>query len=226
MKSFFTFLLLPFRQYLRMVVQAVRLSARYPTLRLEGKCTVAGTTLARYNFICEGVTIVQSSLGDCSYIGKDSLVQYTSIGKYTCIGPSVKIGLGNHPLKEFISIHPLFYSQAGQAAGLVFADKSYFPEYAPVTIGHDVWIGANVVIPGGVKIGNGAVIASGAVVTKDVPPYAIVGGVPAKLIRYRYPEEIIRQLEEWQWWNKDIEWLRQHYREMQQISNLEQLKHL
>ena len=210
-------------QYLRLVYLAIRLKRKNPTIKLEGKCSVSNTKFGLYNFLSEDVTVINSTMGDCSYLGKATLIQNVTIGKFTCIGPSVKIGLGNHPLKDFISIHPIFYSLAGQAADLTFADRQYFTEYMPVTIGHDVWIGANVVIPGGITIGNGAVIASGAVVTKDVPAYAIVGGVPAAVIRYRFPQETIEQLQQWEWWNKDIDWLKKHFRDMQQVNNIELL---
>lgn len=168
--------------------------------------------------------MINSELGDFSYVGEDTLIQNVKIGKYTCIGPSVKIGLGNHPVKDFISIHPVFYSLAAQAADITFADRQYFTEYTPSEIGNDVWIGANVVIPGGIKVGNGAVIASGAVVTKDVPAYAIVGGIPAAVIRYRFSTEEIERLQQWQWWNKDPQWLKEHFKDMHAISNLQSLQ--
>ncbi len=74
-------------------------------------------------------------------------------------------------------------------------------------IGNDVWIGSNVLIIGGIKIGDGAIVAAGAVVTKDVPPYAIVGGIPARIIRFRFDKEQINKLLELKWWNKDDDWL-------------------
>jgi acetyltransferase-like isoleucine patch superfamily enzyme len=222
-KFFWKFISLPLVQYLKLIYLAIRLKKKYPTLKLEGKVSVSNSSFGKYNFLSEDVTVINSSMDDYSYTGKTTLIQNVTIGKFTCIGPSVKIGLGNHPLKDFISIHPVFYSMAGQAADLTFADKQYFTEYLPTTIGHDVWIGANVVIPGGITIGNGAVIASGAVVTKDVPPYAIAGGIPAAVIRYRFPEETIQQLQQWQWWNKDMAWLQKHFRDMHQVSNIETL---
>ena len=79
----------------------------------------------------------------------------------------------------------------------------YFDIPAPAVIGNDVWIGSKATVFGGVKVGNGAVIAAGAVVTKDVPPYAIAGGVPAHIIRYRFDEDKINRLEEIAWWNWD-----------------------
>ena len=89
----------------------------------------------------------------------------------------------------------------------VFEHKS---EEERVILGNDVWVGSHVLINGGVHIGNGACIAAGAVVVKDVPPYAIVGGVPAKIIRYRFPKEVIDRLESIQWWNLPIDILKQN----------------
>jgi acetyltransferase-like isoleucine patch superfamily enzyme len=153
-------------------------------------------------------------------------MQNVSVGKFTCIGPDVYIGLGSHPTSEFISIHPVFYSRLAQAGGISFADKQYFEEYSNTEIGNDVWIGAGVIIPGGVKVGDGAVVASGAVVTKDVPPYAIVGGVPAKIIRMRFNDDDIQALRALLWWDKDESFLRKNYKLMHKIENLSELQHL
>lgn len=112
-------------------------------------------------------------------------------------------GLGRHPT-NFISTHPSFYSILKQA-NYSFTKKNYLDELAEVEIGNDVWIGAGVLVLDGVKVGNGAVIAAGSVVNKNVEPYSIVGGVPAKLIRYRYDIDTIRKIQELCWWDWPID---------------------
>jgi acetyltransferase-like isoleucine patch superfamily enzyme len=93
-----------------------------------------------------------------------------------------------------------------------FADKQYFNEYTEVKIGNDVWIGEDVIIPGGVTIGDGAVIASRAVVTRDVAPYSVVGGVPARHIKFRFGEDQIKKLQAIKWWDRDEQWLRDNFK--------------
>lgn len=126
----------------------------------------------------------------------------TEIGRFVSIGRNVEIGLAKHPV-DYLSSHPfciantLFNRVEGygdiKRVPWVFHEKTY--------IGHDVWIGAKACILSGLQIGHGAVIAAGSVVTKDVPPYAIVGGVPAKIIRYRFSEEVIAELLKLKWWD-------------------------
>ena len=98
-----------------------------------------------------------------------------------------------------VSTSPCFYSTKKQC-GYTFAKTNKIQEHKNVYIGHDVFIGANVLIMGGIKIGSGAIVAAGAVVTKDVPPYAIVGGVPAKIIKYRFDNDIVDKLLKVKWW--------------------------
>ena len=112
----------------------------------------------------------------------------------------MRIGLGGHPL-NLISTNSIFYSENKTAIRNDWRCKISFNEHKPTKIGNDVWIGEFVTIVGGVNIGDGAVIATKSVVTKDVPPYAIVGGIPAKVIKYRFDEETIGALLQSKWWD-------------------------
>lgn len=137
-------------------------------------------------------------VGRCSTFA-DAFVCRGTVGAFCSIGPGAVIGgLGSHPL-HMLSTNPVFYSTLRQC-GMTFSDGDYFTEMESVTLGNDVWVGANALILGGVTVGHGAVIAAGAVVTKDVPDYAVVGGVPAKVIKYRFTEEEIQGLLKTQWW--------------------------
>lgn len=135
-----------------------------------------------------------------------------NIGRFTSIAPYVRINPGVHPFTyPYVTTCPMFFSTRRQN-GRTFADRMMFDEMKqPVCIGSDCWIGQNVFISGGVNIGDGAVVLAGAVVTKDVEPYAVVGGVPAHFIKYRYDEETIRFLLDFKWWNKDISWIKENW---------------
>ena len=138
-----------------------------------------------HNVIVKGSNVINCKIGYASYIGAKSSICNTLIGRFTSIGPNVKTIIDAHPSKTFVSTHPSFYSLRKQV-GFSFTTKQKFEEYPKidnkysVIIGNDVWIGSNVLILGGHKIGDGAIVAAGAVVTKDVPPYAIVGGGTSK----------------------------------------------
>ena len=159
------------------------------------------STVSRKAKIWRKCKLFHSSVGDYSYIGPDSRLIFATIGKYCSISSNCVIGMGSHPL-DFLSTSSLFTTRKN-GLGISWSNKSFFDEYKKVTIGHDVWIGQRAIVMGGVRIGNGAVVGAGAVVTKDVPPYAIVGGVPARIIRYRFPSEVIDALLKLQWWNLD-----------------------
>lgn len=152
------------------------------------------------------------SLGRYSYMGRNCAMN-ANVGSFCSIADNVKTVEGMHPL-NFVSTSPAFYSTKGQT-GDFFAKKEEFEEVSlldtypkvSVVIEDDVWIGENVLIRGGVTIGTGACIAMGAVVTKDVPPYAIVGGCPAKIIRKRFSEDECQVLLNSKWWLRDKKWL-------------------
>lgn len=144
---------------------------------------------------------MQTTIGKGTYIGPNSNISMTKIGKYCSIGPNLVCGWGIHPL-DGISTHPCFYSTK-KANGRTYSAVDKIEERKLISIENDVFIGMNVKILDGVKIGNGAVIGAGAVVTKDIPPYAVVAGVPARIIKYRFSQDIIDELQKIQWWNWD-----------------------
>jgi len=171
-----------------------------------------------YNFLSHHVKFVSSSIGYASYISSNSKISNTHIGRYTSIGPSVHCIFGKHPSSTFVSTHPSFFSTRKQS-GFSYTKAQLFKEFADpvmadkkytISIGNDVWIGANVNIMDGITIGDGAIVAAGAMVIKDVEPYSIVGGVPAKLIKYRFPEEQRKFLLQFKWWDKEEKWIREN----------------
>ncbi|TWE04177.1 acetyltransferase-like isoleucine patch superfamily enzyme [Peribacillus frigoritolerans] len=153
-----------------------------------------------------------------SYVGYGTSINLCEIGKYCSIGGDVKIGLGKHPL-NFVSTSPIFYSNEN-CLGVKLVNEKEFIDSSKVYIGNDVWVGSNAIIMGGLSIGHGAVIGAGSVVTKDVPPYAVVGGVPAKIIKYRFDEEEIKKLLEMKWWNWEIDKIKTHINKFTDLKRL------
>lgn len=166
--------------------------------------TVSASTFGRFNRICAGAMLSAVSMGDMSYVGERSRLSRVTVGKFTCIGPEVLAGLGKHPSRGCVSSHPAFFSSS-KRAGRSFVSETSFTEYAPITIGHDVWIGARAILLDGVTVGTGAIVGAGAVVTTDIPPYAVAVGVPAKVLRMRFTEEQIALLLESTWWNVELD---------------------
>lgn len=139
------------------------------------------------------------TVGDYTIIQRDCQINNTVIGKFSSIGPGLKCGMGIHPTNG-ISSNAMFYSKS-LLNGYSLTKESKIVENKQVVIGNDVYVGVNVTVLDGVKIGDGAMIGAGAVVTKDIPPYAIAVGVPAKVVKYRFTEEQIEKLLNIQWWN-------------------------
>lgn len=168
------------------------------------------------NVIMKNSSISRSEIGFGSYISGNTSLAKVKIGRYCSIGQNVKNSFGIHPT-DFVSTHPAFYSTKKQA-GFCFVDENKIEEHKYADkdkrflniIGNDVWIGNNVSLMDGVTIGDGAIIGTGAVVTKDIDPYAIVGGVPAKKIRARFSPKTVEKLLSFCWWQKDILWLKEN----------------
>lgn len=161
--------------------------------------------------------IRNSMIGDYTYVSHGASVNNTKIGKFCSIGCSFKSGLGMHPI-DFVSTSPVFYSN-NNALGFSFVNDNFYKEYSNICIGNDVWIGADVMILDGVQIGDGAIVAAKSLVNKDVPPFAIVGGVPAKVLRYRFDEKTIKELLRLKWWNFPIEKLSLIAKEFTDVEN-------
>lgn len=149
-------------------------------------------------YLAPGVLLRQTDIGDYSRIRHFASLSFVSMGKFSIVSKNCVIGAAAHPLNR-ISTNLIFYQNNKIRTDWVRPID--FVPYKQTIIGNDVWIGEQVFIPGGVTIGNGAVVAGRSVVTKDVPPYAVVAGVPAKIVKYRFDPETIELLERSEWWN-------------------------
>ena len=191
---------------------------------------IKNSSLEGNNYIGHFSHLYNCTVGRMSYFGSRCTLVSTDVGRFCSIAADVRVIAGEHPVNNWISTHPAFYS-VNSAIGKTFVDKTKYQEikYADeqhkriVTIGNDVWIGFGVRILNGVRIGDGAVIASGAVVTKDVEPYTIVGGVPAKKIGQRFNEDEIAFLQKNKWWEKDIDWIEKNAHAFENMENYRKL---
>jgi acetyltransferase-like isoleucine patch superfamily enzyme len=175
------------------------------------------TILAGRNRLCEGADVRSTALGRASYVGVDSVLPRCEIGSWCSIGPRVRLIVGDHPSRGFVSSHPAFFSSRAQA-GFTFVTADRYTEFRYADsarqlfaiIGHDVWIGDGARILAGVTIGTGAIVAAGALVARDVAPYTVVGGVPARVLRRRFDDQTAECLLQSRWWEKSDDWLREH----------------
>ena len=209
---------------LKAVILKYYYSSKYSNVIFDYLASAKNTLFEGKNRLRVGAKLMNSKIGIGSYISENSQLKNIKIGRFCCIGNNVKNGFAQHPSKVFVSIHPAFYSNKSQA-GFSFSKFQKFIEHKYIDekgkyyneIGHDVWIGSNVLIMEGTTIGNGAIIAAGSIVTRDIQPYEIVGGVPIKNIAYRFTKNQIDILENYKWWNKNIEWISRNAKLFQNI---------
>ena len=173
---------------------------RWPSSKIGFNSAVTKScVLAGENSIGQSCVIANSKFGVASYCAHNVVIVNSDIGAYTSIGSNVSIGLFQHPTRGYISTFPGFH--------IAWRETPYLDAPRPfkvnneTIVGNDVWIGDSARIVSGVKIGDGAIIGAGAVVIKDVPPYAVVGGIPAKIIRYRFTDKQIELLLKEKWWD-------------------------
>ena len=161
---------------------------------------VRDSSFGQYCEVGARTKVAECTFGDYSYIVSDADIIYATVGRFCSIAAHTRINPGNHPL-ERVALNHFTYRSSAYGMGDDDADFFQWRRDHHVTLGHDVWIGHGAILLPGVSVGNGAAIGAGAVVSKDVPPYAIVVGVPGRVLRYRFAPEIIAALQRIAWWD-------------------------
>ena len=177
----------PITYWMKAVLSKLYVSWKYSDVEIGYNVILKRVEFEGGNSVSNNTTLYNVSLGRKSYVSGSSALLNVTVGRYTSIAQRVVIGTGIHPT-NFVSLHPSLYPETN------------IEEFKQTIIGNDVWIGANATILDGISIGDGAIVGAGAVVTKDIPPYEIWGGVPAKKIKSRYSDDDIRKLIDAKWW--------------------------
>lgn len=186
--------------------------------RIDESSKINKSSFGAYTDIGPHCSIRESSMGDYSYLAGHVSMVWTEIGKFCSIAAYTRINPGNHPTWRVTTSHATYRRRQ---YGLDTVDDEEFFQWRrdhPCSIGNDVWIGHNVTVLAGVSIGTGACIGAGAVVSKDIPPYAIAVGVPARVIRYRFDPETIDRILATEYWNWDRATLERNFADLRDLN--------
>jgi phosphonate metabolism protein (transferase hexapeptide repeat family) len=185
---------------------------------IDPTAVVTDSTLGAYTEVGARTKLLEVALGDYAYVVNDSDIAYARIGKFTSIAAMTRINPGNHPMQRASQSHFTYRASAYFEGEQDETEFFAWRRSHQVTIGHDVWIGHGAIVLPGRSIGTGAVVGAGSVVTKDVPDYAIVAGNPARVIRLRFPSEIVQRMAALAWWDWPHETLRQALPDFRQLA--------
>ena len=186
--------------------------------RVHSSSILRTCVLGQFTDVAERCSLAETSVGDYTYIERHVEAIYTDIGKFCAIAADVRINALSHPIDR-ISQHKITY-RPNEYFLFAKVDKGFREarKQARVTVGHDVWIGHGAIIMPGISIGHGAVVAAGAVVTKDVEPFAIVAGVPARRIKWRFKKSIRTRIIDLAWWDWPHDLLAKEVDDMRALS--------
>jgi phosphonate metabolism protein (transferase hexapeptide repeat family) len=179
----------------------IRKTTRDGTPRVHSSSVLRDTVLGQFTDVAERVILAECDVGDFTYIERHVEAIYTTIGKFCAVAAGARLNALSHPM-ERISQHKITY-RPNEYFVYAKVDKAFREkrQNARVVIGHDVWMGHGAIVMPGLSIGHGAVIAAGAVVTKSIEPYAVVAGVPAKRIKWRFEKSIRERIVQLAWWD-------------------------